>query len=944
MTAFRLDTLGRINRDRALRFTFDGVQYSGFEGDTIASALLASGGSVVGRSFKYHRPRGIWGVGVEEPNAFVDVSGSRSLVNARATTEPLVDGMVVRSVNASPTAANDRHAFIDRFARFIPSAFYYKTFMWPNWHAFEPRIRQMAGLGVVDPSVRSGLHADQVNESCDLLVVGGGPAGLVAALHAAEAGKSVILCDEGCEFGGSLLHRSAQIYGKAGEAWVDETVARLREFGVVLLPNTTAFGIYDHGLIALNQRNGSGGHDRLWRVRPGHTLLATGAIERPLPFANNDLPGILSAEAGLAYLRRFGVVVGRNVVVATNNGLADEVVAALSAEGVEVTTVDYRKGEQIVAARGRTRVEAVELGDGRTLNADAVLVSGGFTPTLHLYCQAKGKLRWDEGLQTFLAGDPVDRIAIAGAAAGHFDLRAVFASAGQALAAVGIASGAVPELTAAPVAYGIVAAWPKPKMKGRVWIDLQHDVTAKDVELAARENFVSVEHLKRYTTLGMAVDQGKTSNLNGLALMAELTGREIPQVGTTTYRPPFSPVPLTSLGGLRGGSLMNPPRRLALENEHRDDGAHMREYGGWLRPAWYGDEAEAVAVQREARKARETVALFDGSPLGKIEVQGPQAAAFMDFIYYNTMSTLKPGRCRYGFILSETGGVYDDGVLVRLEENGFIVSCSSSHVAGVYALLEEWRQDRFDRSQLFIHNATAESATLTVSGPYSRRLLEAVGLGVALDDESLPHMATAVGSFDGTPLRVTRVSFTGDRSYEISIRADRALPLWRTLKEKGRALDAVLIGVEALMVLRAEKGFIVIGKDSDGLTLPMDLGATAPLQKKSAEFIGRRSLFTEEAQRPDRRQLVGLEVLDGGGPLVTGAHGVERTAAGNRSLGYVTSSYFSPTLGRPIALGVIERGASRTGDVIDIQHLGNVRQARIVAPCALDPEGARLNA
>ena len=944
MTAFRLDTLGRINRDRALRFTFDGVQYSGFEGDTIASALLASGVSVVGRSFKYHRPRGIWGVGVEEPNAFVDVSGSRSLVNARATTEPLVDGMVVRSVNASPTAANDRHAFIDRFARFIPSAFYYKTFMWPNWHAFEPRIRQMAGLGVVDPSVRSGLHADQVNESCDLLVVGGGPAGLVAALHAAEAGKSVILCDEGCELGGSLLHRSAQIYGKAGEAWVDETVARLRGLGVVLLPNTTAFGIYDHGLVALNQRNGSGGHDRLWRVRPGHTLLATGAIERPLPFANNDLPGILSAEAGLAYLRRFGVVVGRNVVVATNNGLADEVVAALSAEGVEVTTVDYRKGEQIVAARGRTRVEAVELGDGRTLNADAVLVSGGFTPTLHLYCQAKGKLRWDEGLQTFLAGDPVDRIAIAGAAAGHFDLRAVFASAGQALAAVGIASGAVPELTAAPVAYGIVAAWPKPKMKGRVWIDLQHDVTAKDVELAARENFVSVEHLKRYTTLGMAVDQGKTSNLNGLALMAELTGREIPQVGTTTYRPPFSPVPLTSLGGLRGGSLMNPPRRLALENEHRDDGAHMREYGGWLRPAWYGDEAEAVAVQREARKARETVALFDGSPLGKIEVQGPQAAAFMDFIYYNTMSTLKPGRCRYGFILSETGGVYDDGVLVRLEENRFIVSCSSSHVAGVYALLEEWRQDRFDRSQLFIHNATAESATLTVSGPYSRRLLEAVGLGVALDDESLPHMATAAGSFDGTPLRVTRVSFTGDRSYEISIRADRALPLWRTLKEKGQALDAVLIGVEALMVLRAEKGFIVIGKDSDGLTLPMDLGATAPLQKKSAEFIGRRSLFTEEAQRPDRRQLVGLEVLDGGGPLVTGAHGVERTAAGNRSLGYVTSSYFSPTLGRPIALGVIERGASRTGDVIDIQHLGNVRQARIVAPCALDPEGARLNA
>lgn len=944
MTAFRANAPGRIDRGRPLRFSFDGVPLSGFEGDTIASALLASGVLVVGRSFKYHRPRGVWGAGVEEPNAFVDVSGSRSMVNARATTELLVDGMVVRSVNASPTAEKDRHAFLDRFSRFIPSAFYYKTFMWPDWHLFEPRIRRMAGLGSLDPFVKSAPHADQLNEACDLLVVGGGPAGLLAARRAAEAGRSVILCDDAFEFGGSLLHRSARIDGKAGDAWVAGTVTRLGQLGAILLPRTTAFGIYDHGLVALNQRIGADKPDRLWRVRPARTLLATGAIERPLPFSNNDLPGVLSAEAGLSYLRRFGVAVGRKVIVATNNGLAGEVAAALSSTGVEVTTVDYRKGEYIVAARGRNRVETVELVDGRKLAADAVLVSGGFTPTLHLYCQARGKLRWDNDLLTFVAGEPVDGVAVAGAATGSFDLGSVFAGVGEALAVIGMTSAPIPKVEAAEDSYDIVAAWPKPKMKGRVWIDLQHDVTAKDIELAARENFVSVEHLKRYTTLGMAVDQGKTSNLNGLALMAELTGQEIPHVGTTTYRPPFSPVPLGSFGGMRAGALMNPPRRLVLENEHRDDGAHMREYGGWLRPAWYGGSAEGEAVQREARKARETVALFDGSPLGKIEVQGPQAAAFMDFIYYNTMSTLKPGRCRYGFILAESGVVYDDGVLVRLEENRFVVSCSSSHVAGVHALLEEWRQDRFDRSQLFIHNATAESATLTASGPQSRRLLETVGLGLPLEDGSLPHMSTAWGSFEGTPLRVTRVSFTGDKSYEISIRADRALPLWRALKESGKALDAVLLGIEALMVLRAEKGFIVIGKDSDGMTRPMDLGVAAPLLKKRAEFIGRRSLLTEESQRPDRNQLVGLEVLDSDGPLATGAHGVERTSGGKRSLGYVTSSYFSPTLGRPIALGLIEGGASRSGDVIDIQHLGKVRRARIVPPCAFDPEGARLNA
>lgn len=943
MTAYRLPTGGNIDRSKPLTFTFDGQAVQGFAGDTVASALLANNIKLVGRSFKYHRPRGLWGFGSEEPNALIDISGPVSgSANDRATVVDLVDGLKIRSANNDPSARSDRFAYFDRFSRFIPAAFYYKTFMFPDWSRYEHRIREMAGLGRLDEKWTSPKRAAQRNAHVDVLVVGMGPAGLSAALAAALNGETVIVVDEHWQAGGALRHRDqdAKINGLPAIDWVVQTVARIRETGATVLTGTTAFGIYDHLMVGLNQRHSDGTRDTLWRVRAKRIVLATGAIERPLSFANNDLPGIMSADAGLAFLRHHAVLVGKQIVVATNNSSAMEVAAAMAAAGAKVTVIDNRRdaggaagsvtllaGRRVVEAIGKLEVTGVVLDDGTQLPADAVLVSGGWTPTVHLHSQAKGKLDFSDALQTFVPGMLAENVSVVGAANGKLPLPDIHA-----------------DTTGATSSYTISAAWPTPGQKGRVWIDYQNDVTAKDVELAARENFTSVEHLKRYTTLGMATDQGKTSNLNGLALMATITGRSIPEVGTTTYRPPFTPVPIASFAGRRSGILFNPIRRLPLENVHRDDGATFQEYGGWLRPAFYGKGGVDEEMAREALEARQSVALFDGSTLGKIEVIGAQAAEFLDFIFYNTVSTLKPGKCRYCFILTESGVVYDDGVLVRLADDHFVVSCSSSHVAGVYSMLEDWRQDRFDRTKVFVHNATTNYATLTVAGPKSRDLVSSADLGIPLDDATLPHMSIAHGSFRDDPVRVARVSFTGDRSYEISIRSDKAEGLWRHLRTVGRDFNASLLGSEALLLLRAEKGYVIVGKDTDGLTRPADLGLDGPLKNKKVEFLGRRSLMMDEARRENRQQFVGLEVADGGPMLVAGAHGVELDGGKHRSIGYVTSSYASPNLKRPIALGLIERGISRHGEVIDIRHMGEIRKAKIVQPCAFDPEGARLNA
>ncbi|WP_187968994.1 2Fe-2S iron-sulfur cluster-binding protein [Aquibium microcysteis] len=937
---------------RPLSFTFDGKPLSGIEGDTIASALLAAGVRVVGRSFKYHRPRGIVGAGAEEPNAIVDVTlAGRTTPNIRATSEPLADGMAVRSVNAAPSAEVDRAGFLDRFAAFIPAGFYYKTFLWPDWHLFEPRIRAMAGLGRLDPAHEPPADSPSINLRCDVLVVGAGPAGLAAARSAAQAGERVMLVDDQDAPGGTLRHRHADIDGMAGLDWAAAVVAALRGDGHTVLSRATAFGLYDHGLVSVWQRR-AGLPDALWQVRAKRIVVAAGAIERPLVFPGNDRPGVMSAEAALVYLRRHGVLAGERIVVATNNDKAYAAAIALHAAGARVTIADtrprgtlaLRDGMEVIhqatidgvsGARGLSTVTV----SGRVIEADCLLTSGGFTPTVHLFCQAKGGLRFDETIAGFVPGGPVAGMAVAGGANGAFALSQVLAQGH----AAGSGAGEPPRATTADETYAIAAAWPAPRGTARQWIDFQNDVTVKDVALAARENFRSVEHLKRYTTLGMATDQGKTSNMNGLAAMAVITGRSIQETGTTTYRPPFVPVPFTVVAGRRRGEFMNPVKRLALENEHRAAGAVFREYGGWLRPAWYGRGEPAAEIAREARKARETVGILDGSPLGKIEVIGPQAGPVVDYNSYQTLSTLKPGRIRYGFMLTESGVIYDDGVVSKVSDEHYVVSCSSGHVGGVVLRLEEWRQDRFDRRQVFVHDSTPQWATLTATGPRSRDLVALLGLGVDLSDDALPHMSFADGSFAGGPARVSRVSFTGDRSYEVSVPTGTAKALNRAITEAGRSLDAVLLGSEALLLLRAEKGYIIAGKDTDGTTMPQDLGIAGPRDKRSGEFVGKRSLFTDNALREDRQQGVGLTVADGEPPLPTGAHAVETRNGARRSIGFVTSSYQSPVLGRPVALALIERGLSRMGETLEFVHLGATRRATIAPVCAFDPQGARIN-
>ena len=929
MTSRRIATGGLIDRSKPLDFTFDGKAYSGFAGDTLASALLGAGVRVVGRSFKYHRPRGVWGGWSDDPNAIFDVKlNGVTKPNVQGVTTLLEDGMVLRSVNAFPSANFDIKAGLDLFSRFLPAGFYYKMFMWPDWHLFEPSIRKMAGMGRVGTDMAADPDSLQLHDHCDVLVVGAGPSGLAAARAAAETGEDVLLVDDHPELGGSLRDDPTEMDGLPSAEWIAIQKQAIVAAGGQIMSQTTAFGIYDHGLVSLHEAAAFNDHPKLHRLRVKRIILATGALDRPVAFGNNDRPGIMSLRGATSYLNRYGVLVGDDISIVASEEDADHFAPALTAQGAKVRHIDPLSNG--LRAIGRKSLTALAY-DGNRLSTDAALCAAGQTPHIHLWCHVGGKLDWDQQRACFVPGSGPDTMIVIGAARGASDLETCVAD--------GVAAANRQRPPALPQISAIPNNWPR-KSKNRQWIDFQSDVTLKDVELAARENFASVEHLKRYTTLGMSTDQGKTSNINGLAALANQLDKPIPEVGTTKFRPPYVPVPLQLYHGARSTTQIAPLKRSALEPQSRALNAAMAEYGGWLRPAWYGDDM-ADCIRTECLRARAAAGIMDASSLGKIEVMGPDATDFLNFVYYNTMRTLKVGGVRYGFMLTERGAIYDDGVLSRLGENHYVVSSSSSHVEGVTALLEAWRQDGNDPDRIFIHDVTQHWATVTITGPKSREIVVGLNLGIELDAEAFPHMTIREGSYSGHAVRVARVSFTGDLSFEISIARARAPALWDEAMQIGEPLGAGPLGMEALAILRAEKGFIVIGKDTDGDSIPPDLGFTAPRDKKTSAYVGDRGLKTDNAMGQNRQQLIGLTVPDDAPLLPVGAHVIDEQ---DRSIGFVTSSYESPNLGRPIAMALLRGGRSLHDQEVKLHHLGKTRRATVTDPCVFDPKGDRLNA
>jgi sarcosine oxidase subunit alpha len=960
----------RLDRTRRISFTFNGRKYSGFQGDTLASALFANEVRLVGRSFKLHRPRGIYSCGIEEPTGLVDLGvGARRTPNARASVVEIYDGLIAQSVNCWPNVHFDLAAMNSWFSAATPGGFYYKTFKWPGWYLFEPAIRRLAGLGRISRE-RDPDRYEEIAVNADVLVVGGGIGGMAAAIAAAEAGAQTMLLTSAPVLGGALSCRS--------EREVFALVAQSQNLGIRTLTRTTAFGIYDHNLVCGRQwvededrspsATGSALRQRLWKIRARAVITATGAFERPMVFPDNDRPGVMLAGAVEKYAHAYGVACGSRVVIAANCDRAYAIGSTLREFGLEVVAivdcrpdtlahVDRRACTGIVVANnaaiasvsGRYAVQGCSIasfaGGGGKLerfDCDLILSAGGLAPAVHLHSQAGGKLRWLDEAAMFVPDGPAPGVVSVGACAGVF----VREDAVNHASSVGTALARGTLLPVAPVggAGRSLANTHVPRKGAKQFIDLQSDVTADDVALAARENYRSVEHLKRYTSLGMGTDQGKTSNINAILLMAEQTGRAPAAVGTTKFRPPFAPITMGVLAGRRVGSLYRPLKRLPTQGWHEARGAVFEEYSTWWRPAAYPLPGESLdaAVLREATGVRHSVGIFDGTPLGKLEIFGPDAATFLDLMYVGTVSTLAIGQARYGLLLNENGVVVDDGIVARLSEQHFWINTTSGGVERTAVAFEEWLQCEFVSLKVTVTPVTSRWVNATIAGPRAWEWLEAAGFDAALAPNHIKHMSIAVAHLEGLPLRVLRASFSGELAYEVNVPVDYGRRLFDRLWALGTLFNAVPYGIEALQTLRIEKGYIHIGTDTDGTTLPGDIGLGRTIDRKIANFVGRRSLSRPAARDRNRLHLVALVPADGRTLLPVGAQ-IAQARPPTRTEGHVTSSAMSPALGRPIALAMLARGSTRTGERVRVHHLGKTIEADVVTAPFVDPRGLRLH-
>ncbi|WP_137703101.1 sarcosine oxidase subunit alpha family protein [Marimonas lutisalis] len=966
---------GLIDRGKPLRFTFDGHSYQGFAGDTLASALLANDIRMVARSFKYHRPRGIMTAGSEEPNALVTLgTGAAQEPNLRATTLELHDGLAAHSQNRWPSLDWDLLALNDLAAPFFGAGFYYKTFMWPRafWEKlYEPAIRRAAGLGALSGQPNADRY-EKAFAHCDLLVVGAGPAGLMAALTAARAGADVILADEDTVMGGRLNAENEEVGGQPGREWAAGLVAELAEMdNVRLMPRTAVTGVFDGGTYGALERvsmhvasPGQAPRECFWRIVARRAILAAGSLERPVAFQNNDRPGIMMAGAVRAYLNRWNVAPGRSVAVFGNNDSAHRTAADLIAAGINVAAlIDARPGAktdldvpfyhgQVCGSEGRKGLEAVSIATQsgiEKVQADCLAVSGGWNPTLHIACHMNGRPAWDEKIVAFVPKPGmVPGLAAAGSANGAFSTAQCLAqgadAAQEALADLGLkpAKPEIPQAEDDP--YSITALWSVPG-KGRAWLDFQNDVTVKDVNLAARESYASVEHMKRYTTQGMAPDQGKNSNVNALAILADATGRSIPETGTTTYRPPFVPLTMAAIGAGAQGKGFAPQRFTTSHAATEEAGAPMIEAGLWYRPSYFpapGETHWRQSCDREVGYVRNAVGICDVSTLGKIDIQGPDAPEFLDFVYTNMFSTLKVGRTRYGLMLREDGHVMDDGTTARLSEHHYLMTTTTAAAGQVMRHLELVRQGLRPDLDVQIISVTEQWAQFAVAGPKSRELLNGL-LDAPIDDESFPFMGCGDITLGGVAGRLFRISFSGEHAYEIAVPARFGDSLFRTLKSRAEALGGGAYGMEALNVLRIEKGFIT-HSEIHGRTTAFDVGLQGMMSKKK-DFIGKTASQRPGLMDEDRERLVGLKPTGAVKQLTAGAHlfndGAEATRENDQ--GYVTSVGFSPTLGHFIGLGFLKRGPERIGETVRmVDHLRGVETTcEVCNPVFFDPEGGR---
>ena len=992
---FRLDKAGYINRDKKISFKFNGKKYFGYEGDTLASALLANGIHLVGRSFKYHRPRGFIGTGVDEPNAHVQLyTGAKTEPNAIATTVELVEGLVATSQNCWPSVSFDFGAINNLLNKFFPAGFYYKTFMWPKnfWYKiYEPIIRKAAGLGVA-PLKPDPDRYDHKFEYCDVLIAGSGPSGLASALAAAKNGARVILAEDKARFGGSLLTDEVTIGNKKGKDWADETISQLKSMPNVIVKNRSqVFGYYDHNMMVMIERTKDHienpskfiPRQRLWYIRAKEVIVSTGSIERPLVFGNNDRPGIMLAAAAKEYMKVYGVLVGKKPIIFTNNDSAYDTAIEFKKNGIDPLVVDVRENSEssvvqeaknlninikfshgVVNSKGYLKVNSAIVGklnsaklgyeNLENVSCDCICVSGNWTPTVHLSSQSGNKLKFDEKINAFIPNQSRQNENTIGSANGSFTLKKSLDDGfnkGYELSnkITGKNSKSVTPTSNERSYAQHDKFWCMPLPKNKHYkrcVDFQNDVYVSDIELAVREGFRSIEHVKRYTTLGMATDQGKTSNLNGLQLVSNIENKIVPEVGHTTFRPPYTPVTIGAIVGREVGKHYRPTRKSPMHEWHEKNNAVFVDAGLWLRPRYYKQDNETLmeASKREAANVRNNVGICDVTSLGKIDIKGTDSAEFLNRVYTNAWMKLPIGKARYGVMLREDGIVFDDGTTTRISENHFHMTTTTAQAVNVLAHLEYYLQVVWPDLDVNVLSTTEQWAGAALAGPNSRNLLSKLFPDIDVSNEGIPFMGYKEADLFGVPARIFRISFSGELAYEINVESGYGIFMWEKIVELGKEMNIEPYGTEALSTLRIEMGHVA-GSEIDGRVISSDLSLEGMLSKKK-DFIGKRSLNREAFLDPDREKIVGVVPLDKKTMIPEGSHLVKDSNASlpNQKLGHISASCWSVEYNNPFSLAILKDGKKRIGEkLFALSPLKNKNiEVEIVSSHYVDPKGERV--